>query len=242
MFDGSWRTGVDTAVQPVGRALVRAHVTPDFLTALGLLFSVATAICIGAGQLRWGFVLLVASALPDLLDGAVAKAGQSASARGAFFDSVADRITDSLVFGGIAWHLSVTRNDETHIIALALMGASQLISYERAKAEIYGWDAKGGLMERAERIISLCVALVFTPFLVPILEGMLVLTVLTAAYRFVKVWRQAGRPPKPTLPPPVMSDRAPLGERWRSLRKGPDPVMAPGASLQPSQTGHSHHD
>ena len=71
------------------------------------------------------------------------------------------------------------------------MALSSLISYQRAKAESLGLDAKGGLMERAERIVLLCIGLLFEPLLVPVLWVMLVLTAITAVQRFVKVWRQA---------------------------------------------------
>ena len=75
------------------------------------------------------------------------------------------------------------------------MGVSQLISYERAKAESLGLSAKGGLMERAERIILLCLGLLFDSLLVPILWLMLALTVITAVQRFVKVWKLASVAP-----------------------------------------------
>ena len=66
------------------------------------------------------------------------------------------------------------------MLAFAVLAVSTLISYMRAKAEIYGLDAKGGLMERAERIIVICVGLVIAPLLVPVLWVMLALTSLTA--------------------------------------------------------------
>ena len=66
-----------------------------------------------------------------------------------------------------------------------------LISYQRAKAESLGFDAKGGIMERAERFIVLAIGLLFGQILIPVLWVMLVLTLVTAVQRFVKVWRQA---------------------------------------------------
>ena len=68
-----------------------------------------------------------------------------------------------------------------------------LISYERARAESLGLDARGGLMERAERFVFLGVGLAFD-ILVPVLWVMLVLTAFTAVQRFVLVYRQADRP------------------------------------------------
>ena len=60
------------------------------------------------GALRAGLLLVVLAALPDLLDGALAKASNQASQRGAFFDSVVDRVTDALLLGGVAWYLAST--------------------------------------------------------------------------------------------------------------------------------------
>ena len=81
------------------------------------------------------------------------------------------------------------------ILPFAVASVSSLISYQRAKAESLGINAKGGLMERAERIIAICIGLLFEPLLIPILWIMLVLTSITAIQRFVKVWRQAAVAP-----------------------------------------------
>jgi CDP-diacylglycerol---glycerol-3-phosphate 3-phosphatidyltransferase len=214
LFDGRFRHSVDKGVGPLGAALRRTGLSPDHLTALGLVMAVPAAIAIGTGRLVLGLVLLVASALPDLLDGALAKASGTASVRGAFFDSVTDRVSDGLVLGGVGWYLQTRHQGHAAMLAFAILGASMLISYERAKAESLGFNAKGGLMERAERIIVLCVGLAFSTVLVPLLWLMLVMTGLTAVQRFVKVWRQASRPPAEPAPPPVA-----MAERWRAWRE-----------------------
>jgi CDP-diacylglycerol--glycerol-3-phosphate 3-phosphatidyltransferase len=191
LFDGRFRTGVDRAVRPVGNALRSTGLSPDHLTAFGLLLAVPTALVIGSGHLFIGLLLVIFSAVPDLLDGALAKASGRSSVRGAFFDSVCDRVTDTLVLGGVAWHLQDIDHGHAFVLPFAILGASLLISYERAKAESLGFNAKGGLMERAERVIVLCAGLAFTVVLVPLLWVMLGLTLITAGQRFVKVWRQA---------------------------------------------------
>jgi CDP-diacylglycerol--glycerol-3-phosphate 3-phosphatidyltransferase len=141
--------------------------------------------------------------------------------RGAFFDSVADRVTDGLVLGGVAWYLQSRHHGMIVLLPMAVLGASLLISYERAKAESLGFDAKGGLMERAERVIVLCLGLLLNFLLVPLLWVMLALTLVTAVQRFVKVWRQAtaaGVPTRATTPaPPPMAEVA--SARWRAWRE-----------------------
>jgi phosphatidylinositol phosphate synthase len=191
LFDGRFRSSVDKGVGPIGTALGKTGLSPDHLTALGLLMAVPAALAIGTGRLGLGLVLLILSAVPDLLDGALAKASGTASKRGAFFDSVADRVTDALIWGGVAWYLQSSRHGHAALLPFGILAVSTLISYERAKAESLGFSAKGGLMERAERIILLCIGLVAPVILVPILWVMLVLTAATAVQRFVKVWRQA---------------------------------------------------
>lgn len=182
-------------MKPIGNGLRRTGLTPDHLTVAGLVIAVGAAVMIGQGRLVGGLALVILAALPDLLDGALAKASEAASQRGAYFDSVIDRVTDATLFGGVAWYLASEESPHMAMLPFAIMAASSIISYQRAKAESLGLDAKGGLMERAERIILLCIGLLFSSVLVPILWIMLVLTVVTAVQRFVKVWRQAAVAP-----------------------------------------------
>ena len=193
MFDGSFRNAVDRVVGPLGRGLSRLGISADFLTCIGLLMSVAACVFIGQGQLRLGLTFLILTAIPDLLDGAVASAAGTSSKRGAFFDSTADRVTDGLLLCGIGWHLSESNGGKIVLLPMAVLAVSSLISYERAKAELLGYQAKGGLMERAERMVVLGFGLCFKTILVPVLWVMLALTSATAVQRFFKVWRQASR-------------------------------------------------
>jgi len=191
MFDGTFRKPVDKAVKPLGALLRKTRLTPDHLTIMGLLVGVAAAVAIGSGRLRLGLALVILAGLPDLLDGALAKATGTSSQRGAFFDSTVDRVTDALLLGGIGWHFALTEDPRLVLLPFAVASVSSIISYQRAKAESLGIDAKGGLMERAERIIAICVGLAFSVLLIPILWIMLVLTTITAVQRFVKVWKAA---------------------------------------------------
>src|SRR5438874_10014596 len=143
MFDKRLRPSVEQKLRPVGANLRKSGVTADHLTLLGLVMAVGAAVAIANGALRLGFLLLILTAVPDVLDGAVAKASGTASPRGAFFDSVSDRVTDGLILGGIAWYLAGRDHGHAAVLPLAVLGASTLISYERAKAESLGFEAKG---------------------------------------------------------------------------------------------------
>jgi len=240
MLDQKWRAEIERGVRPIGAALRSTGVTADHLTAAGLVLSVVTAVLIGSGRLGLGVVALVASSLPDLLDGAVAKASGRASARGAFFDSVSDRISDSFVLGGVAWYYS-ERHPHLAILTLAVLALSSLISYERAKADSLGFDARGGLMERAERVVLLAVGLTFGVLTVA-LEIMLVLTAITAVQRFVKVWRQASRNGEHEPRQRTRTRRAehPARARWANARERLWPeTRTPRRSRSGDRTGAS---
>ncbi len=191
MFDGRWRNGVDRTTSPIGQALHRHGITADVLTATGLISATATAVLVATGHLHWAIVTLILTGLHDLLDGPVAKAAGTASVRGAFFDSVTDRVADAVVMFGASWYLLSRGDGHLALLPMAILGVTALVSYERAKAESLGLPAKGGLMERGERMFLFGIGLLSTVIFVPVLWVLLVLTSFTAIARFVKVWNAA---------------------------------------------------
>ncbi len=232
MFDGRWRQGVDRNTRPIGERLRRLGITADVLTASGLVLSVITALAVGTGHLHLAIPLLALTGFADLLDGPVAKASGTASVRGAFFDSVGDRVSDAVVMAGVAWYLAARHEGHLVLLPLAVLAASSLISYERAKAETLGISAKGGLMERAERMILLGAGFLASWLLVPVLWVLLGLTTLTAVGRFVRVWRVAEPPPRQVRAAGGRHVRVRrpagqvVGSRWQQWRQG-GPVGTP---------------
>ena len=211
MLDKRWRSKVEQGLQPVGEGLHRARVNPDALTLLGLAFSVVTGLLVASGHLGLAVLGIVLTGVPDILDGTVARQSGKASPRGAFFDSVCDRVSDAVLLGGVAWYLA-RDSAYTPMLAFAAVALSMLISYERAKAEGLGFSAKGGLMERAERLVLLAVGLTFD-VLVPVLWVLVALSAFTALHRFFKVWLQATEP----------ADAERVGEEPASPRDGAEP-------------------
>ena len=191
MFDGRWRDGVDRTTGPVGQALHRHGITADVLTATGLISATATAALVATGHLHLAIIMLIITGLHDLLDGPVAKAAGTASVRGAFFDSVTDRVADAVVMFGASWYLLSQGDGHLALLPMAILAVTALVSYERAKAESLGLQARGGLMERGERMFLFGVGCLSSAIFVPVLWILLVLVSFTAIARFVKVWNAA---------------------------------------------------
>lgn len=99
-------------------------------------------------------IMLLISGFFDIVDGSVARVMKRSTARGSFLDSNFDKISEALIFIGIA--IGGLSNP---ILAMIALSTSLLVSYLRAKAESLGIEIKGvGIGERAERllILSIC--------------------------------------------------------------------------------------
>jgi CDP-diacylglycerol--glycerol-3-phosphate 3-phosphatidyltransferase len=202
----------------IGARVASLGISANAITTFGIVLAAGFCVAVGTGRFWIGVALIIIGGLMDTLDGVVAKAAGTSSPRGAFFDSVADRVSDALMFSGAAWYLLDGPHPKEALIPVAILAVGAVISYERAKAESLGFDARGGLMERAERLIVLGLAILFHIVLVPILLALLVLTTATALGRFVRVWRQA------TPGAPSIGVRRELGpgrveSRWRTWRE-----------------------
>jgi CDP-diacylglycerol--glycerol-3-phosphate 3-phosphatidyltransferase len=191
LFDGRWRNGVDRTTSPIGQALHRHGITADVLTATGLVSATATGVLVATGHLHWAVVMLIVTGMHDLLDGPVAKAAGTASVRGAFFDSVTDRVADAVIMLGASWYLLNQGEGHLALLPMAILAVTSLVSYERAKAESLGLQAKGGLMERGERMFVFGVGCLSADIFVPVLWVLFILISFTAIARFVKVWNAA---------------------------------------------------
>jgi CDP-diacylglycerol--glycerol-3-phosphate 3-phosphatidyltransferase len=149
------------------------------------------AAIVGSGALVvGGFAFLLASAF-DALDGAVARATNSASPFGAFLDSVMDRYSESALFIGLlALFTSRQQFDMAVVSSVALVG-SLLVSYARARAEGLGVDCEVGILQRPERVVLLGAGLIFADaLLVPVIWLLAVVTNATVVQRIIHVWRR----------------------------------------------------
>src|SRR5260370_13229908 len=98
---------------------------------MGLVLGGGTALVIADGHLVLGVFGVILTGLPDILDGSVARQSGRAGPRGAFFDSVCDRVADAAMFIGVAWYLSETATPGAAVLAMAVLPMSMLITYDR---------------------------------------------------------------------------------------------------------------
>lgn len=183
------RTAADALLRPVVAGLVRVGATADAMTVLGVVIVTAGSVVIALGERQVGAVVVALGAVLDALDGGVARARGTQRPFGAFLDSVTDRVADMAVFGAVAW---LVREDALlFAVTVVALGAAQVTSYMRAKAESLGWNATVGVIERAERLAVLLIGVFFTVLLPAALWILAVGGVVTVGQRLVAVLRQA---------------------------------------------------
>ncbi len=150
------RARVDRVTDPIGRWLVARGITPDVVTVVGTVGTVAAALWfLPRDELALGSWVITVFVLFDLVDGAVARARGCGTTFGAVLDSTCDRLADGALFAALAWWcLGVGEQRLAAVAALICLVAGQLVSYVKARAQAEGLSADGGLVERAERLIS----------------------------------------------------------------------------------------
>ncbi len=175
--------------EPVGRALAKTGLTPNMITALGLLGALGASVLIARGEFLAGGIVMAAAAALDMMDGLLARATGKATVFGGVFDSVADRLSEAAVLGGVLFYFSSHGHREETVLAFAAVVGSLLVSYVRARAEAAGLQMRDGLFTRPERVIVLGIGLIIDQMRI-VLWILAVLTNLTVLERIVGVWRQ----------------------------------------------------
>lgn len=193
---------------PIANLLLRVGVTPDAVTVVGTIGVSAGALYFfPRGQFLIGCLVITAFVFSDLLDGYMARTSGQSSLWGSFLDSTLDRIGDAAVFAGLVlWYAWDGDDQVMAAVALYCLVIGQLTSYSRAKAESLGMTAKGGIAERADRLVAILVMVGFSGiFDLPalrtiVLWALAVASTVTVAQRVMIVRRQAVADRGPTGP------------------------------------------
>ncbi len=157
------------ATQSMG-GLARSRVTPNALTASGVLLCTAASVLVyfeyrNEILFYWlGATVFVIGSLLDILDGALARLSGKGTPFGAFLDSTTDRVSEALMLGSIALVFHRHGNEVALAFAFAAVAGSFLVSYTRAKAEALGLKGDVGIGSRAERVVVITAGLVLAPW------------------------------------------------------------------------------
>mgnify|MGYP002137114391 CR=1 FL=1 len=164
----NWKTRgqqwVYNAINPIIHWMMKAGITPNFITFLGLVINVLATVVFIVGvekgsrgdhrYIGWASATILLGGLMDMIDGRLARVAKQESRYGAIFDSVLDRYSEMIMFLGICYYLIGYSYFLSSLFAFIGMIGSIMVSYTRARAEGMGLKmADVGLMQRPERIL-----------------------------------------------------------------------------------------
>ena len=148
-------------LDPLGRFFNRLGLTPNMMTMLGLIGNTVGAFFLARGEMLTGGIFVLLMTPIDALDGTMARLRGESSDFGAYVDSVSDRYSELIIYGGLLYHFLTLGEPLGGMLVFGAAAGSVLVSYVKARAEGLGYEAKVGLLTRAERYLVLAPSLVF---------------------------------------------------------------------------------
>jgi len=183
-FTDQMRVRFRGILDPIGAFLNRIGLMPNTMTILGLIGNTAGAVLLSQGQMTYGGLIILAMGPVDALDGTMARLRGEPSEFGAFVDSVTDRYSELVIFGGLIIYYVLQGNWIAVLATYLAASGSVLVSYVRARAASLGYDTKVGILTRMERYLVLAPMLVFN---IP-LVGIWIIAILANVTALQRIW------------------------------------------------------
>lgn len=183
------RRNFKTFFDAIARVLVALHITPNVVTFLGLLGSLAVAYLIAEGRLVAAGLLYIIAAGSDAIDGTLARLLGVRNRFGAFWDSTLDRLGEAIVIASLGYWAARQGDTNGVLIAFAALVTSYLVSYTRARAEGLGMSTKVGIGTRVERFIIMVLGLILNRPIIA-LAVIAVMAGITVIQRITDIWLQ----------------------------------------------------
>ena len=183
-FTDQMRLRFRGVLDPIGAFLNRIGLMPNTMTILGLVGNTVGAILLAQGNMTYGGLMILAMGPVDALDGTMARLRGEPSEFGAFVDSVTDRYSELVIFGGLLFYFSQQGDWLGALVTYIAAGGSVLVSYVRARASSLGYDTKVGILTRMERYLVLAPTLILNYPMI----GLWIIAVLANVTALQRVW------------------------------------------------------
>ncbi|MBN2115014.1 MAG: CDP-alcohol phosphatidyltransferase family protein [Anaerolineales bacterium] len=171
-------------LDPVGGFFNKLGITPNAMTILGLLGNAVGAYYLSRGEMLTGGIFVLLMTPIDALDGTMARLRGESGDFGAFVDSVTDRYSELIIYGGLLSYFLSQGETLGGLLVFGAAAGSVLVSYVKARAESLGYDAKIGLLTRVERYLVLAPSLVFRQPLI----GLAIIAVFANITALQRIW------------------------------------------------------
>ncbi len=141
--------------------------SPNFYTILSLFFALSTSVFLYFQNIFLASITFLFAISLDLVDGVVARAKKLASSKGAYLDTIMDRWVEIIILAGFLFLPLPEFIFPSYFWIFILLAGSLMTTYSKAAAKEKGIvknELKGGMLERAERVLLLWLALIIAGF------------------------------------------------------------------------------
>jgi CDP-diacylglycerol--glycerol-3-phosphate 3-phosphatidyltransferase len=171
-------------LDPLGRFFNAIGLTPNMMTMLGMIGNTVGAYYLAQGEMVRGGLFVLLMTPIDALDGTMARLRGESGDFGAFVDSVSDRYSELIIYGGLLYYFLALGEPLGGLLTFCAASGSVLVSYVKARAEGLGYQAKVGLLTRVERYLVLAPSLVFQQLYI----GLTIIAVLANITALQRIW------------------------------------------------------
>ena len=175
----------------IGIAFSKLRISPNQWTLLSIIPALVALYFLVYGEFLIAALFFILSSFMDLIDGSVARVMGKASKLGAYLDTIVDRYVEgiiifALLFAGLPdFYIPISAWIFLYIFGSLMTAYSK--SSAKEKELIIGKELKGGVLERAERLIILFIGILLAAiqpmYLTYIIVALAVLTNISALQR-----------------------------------------------------------
>ena len=182
-------------IKVLAKGLSRIGLSPNGATCIMFLCSLISFFCLVFFESYFWFGIMVfITGIFDGIDGALARLNKKETKFGGFYDSFMDRLSEFTILLALLinrWNQTLWFIIDMKFIVFSSLFASIMISYSRSRAQTFHkGDYDIGLMARSERlfyIFFVSLLSIYIGFLNEFLFGFLILVILTAIFRGIKI-------------------------------------------------------
>ena len=151
----------------IGIAFARLRLSPNQWTLLSLIPILIALYFLIREQFLWAALFFIISSFLDLVDGSVARVTGQVTKLGAYLDTIVDRYVEGIIIFGLLFASLPNWIFPVQAWIFLYFFGSLMTTYAKAAArekDLVEKELKGGLLERAERLIILFIGILLASY------------------------------------------------------------------------------
>ena len=167
----------------IGIIFSKLPLSPNQWTVLAFVPALISAYFLVKEDFLFSALLFLISGFVDLIDGSVARVTGRVTKLGAYLDTIADRYVEAIIIFALLFVALPQVYFQIYVWLYVYLFGSMLTTYAKAAAkekDLVDEEIKGGIMERAERMLILVLGIILAAYDKSFLSHIIVLLAVLA--------------------------------------------------------------